>query len=60
MESLAKIVIYKKNCRASISGFYNLPSLLNNRSTSLGYGKKMDISKKTVITPPPGTYNAQS
>jgi hypothetical protein len=30
------------------------------RSTSLGYGKKLDLGKKNFITPPPNRYTLSS
>ena len=38
------------------SKFYDLPSLKANRSTSFGYGNKIDLSKKSLITPSPLQY----
>ena len=35
---------------------YNIPSLFSKRSTTLGLGNKVDLTKKTSITPGPGTY----
>jgi hypothetical protein len=30
-----------------------------NRSTSFGYGNKIDLAKKNFVTPPPDRYNIQ-
>ena len=42
------------------SKFYDLPQLKNSRTTSFGYGNKIDISKQLVKTPAPGTYLLKS
>ena len=36
--------------------FYDLPSINSNRSTSFGYGNKIDIGKRGTITPSPLNY----
>jgi len=39
-----------------MSTFYNLPTVKSTRATSFGYGDKIDISKKNVVTPSPLNY----
>jgi hypothetical protein len=38
------------------SRFYDLPDVKNNRSTSFGYGNKIDLAKANVVTPSPLNY----
>ena len=39
-----------------MSKFYDLPEVKNKRSTSFGYGNKIDIAKKNLMTPSPQNY----
>lgn len=39
---------------------YNLPDIKTTRTTSLGYGKKVDFSKMGPNSPAPNTYNRGS
>lgn len=38
---------------------YNLPPATSKRTTTFGYGSKIDLANKTS-SPPPGSYNAPS
>jgi hypothetical protein len=38
---------------------YNVPATSSKRTTTFGYGSKIDLAIKTS-SPPPGSYNAAS
>lgn len=44
----------------SCDKMYNLPDIKTTRTTSLGYGKKVDFSKMGPSSPAPNTYNRGS
>jgi hypothetical protein len=47
-------------CRNNNSKFYDIPDTKTDRSTSLGYGNKMDLAKQYFIKPGPGQYDYKS
>lgn len=40
--------------------FYDLPNLWKPKGTSMGYGKKVDLTKGGALTPAPGSYSIKS
>lgn len=42
--------------RNTKSKFYDLPDIKNNRSTSFGYGNKVDMARTNFNTPSPLNY----
>ena len=49
-------MFYEHSC----DKMYNLPDIKTTRTTSLGYGKKVDFSKMGPNSPAPNTYNRGS
>lgn len=47
---------YRSPDHRSRPAFYSSSSSLSKRQTSLGYGKKFDFTKSTVVSPAPAAY----
>jgi len=60
MERPKPTVIHSSLSSQDNHKFYDLPKIGSNRSTSFGYGSKMDLSKNGRISPPPNTYSIAS
>lgn len=54
--SFTKANRFLPTLRSSCDIYYTVPDIKSKRSTSFGFGNKLNLSLDNSVAPPPGTY----